>query len=227
MKARCQGIRNPHAFTWCFLRTHFFSHAEKVTILVCENQISHLWGFVAISLHIHRILLTKRVPKAWRPAKFHYPYLRKLWDIHKTDGKAYIILQPPSHLPTLEVSMQRPALFNCVFCVQHTPPPETHFLLQMGGFETWVGTQLQDQVIKISLLSGILLGEKVCFFGLMLGTLATKKQSRVQMVFLNSPKSPHHILGKAVRSCQILTLRSWRSTYQTGILNKSTFLPSL
>jgi hypothetical protein len=93
--------------------------------------------------------------------------------------------------------MQHPALFNCVFCVKHTPSPETHFLLQMGGFKTWVGTQLQDQVIKTSLLSGILLGVSLCFFGLMSGTLATKKQSHVQMVFLNFVKSPHNIFRKS------------------------------
>jgi hypothetical protein len=79
-------------FTWCFLWTHFFSHAEKVTILVRQIQISYLWGsFAALSLRILRILLTKRIQKAWRPAKYRYSYLQKLWDIHKTDGKAYII----------------------------------------------------------------------------------------------------------------------------------------
>jgi hypothetical protein len=69
----------------------------------------------------------------------------------------------------------------------------------MGGFKTCVGTQLQDQVIKISLLSGILLGVHVCFFGLMLGTLATEKQSHVQMVFLNFVKSPRPIFRKSTQ----------------------------
>lgn len=119
--------------------------------------------------------------------------LWELWDIHKTDGKANIIHQPPSPLPILEVSMQCPALFNCVFCVKHTPL-QRHIFSCKWGFETWLGTQRRDQV---SLLSGILLEFSVCFFGLMLGTLATKKQSHVQMVFLNFVKSPDHIFRKS------------------------------
>jgi hypothetical protein len=93
--------------------------------------------------------------------------------------------------------MQTPCIVERRVLRETHPSPGTHFLLQVGGFKTWVGTQLQDQVINISLLSGILLGVSTCFFGLMSGTLATKKQSHVQMVFLNFVKSPHHIFRKS------------------------------
>jgi hypothetical protein len=196
---------NPHAFTWCFLWTHFlFTCWESDHCCTSESDLI-LWGsFAALSVHSLRIYSTTRIQKAWKPAKYHYSYIRKLWDIHKREMArltSYTFPPSPLPLPTLEVSTQHPALFNSVFCVKHTPL-QRNFLLQMGGFKTCVGTQLQDQVSKISLLSGILLGVHVCFFGLMLRTLATIKQSHVQMVFLNFVKSPHPIFRK---TCQKLS----------------------